>query len=980
MSARRLRPHCAWACAVIAALSGLLAAGVAHAQTTGSVEGLIQDTAGGALPSANVLVSGPSLQGVRTVKSGRDGRFWMPALPPGSYSVTVALAGFRPVTKAATVSLAAKTSIDFALEPAVSEAVSVSGTPQTVDLSSTTGGTNYTADVIARLPVDRNYADIVRSNPAVDTDRGDTQGRALALTIYGATSAENLWIVDGVNTTNAFVGMQGKAINNEFIQEVEVKTDGYGAEYGRALGGVINVITKSGGNAFHGDAFFYYDASAVSAEQVVTPEDQLQGESRMADYRRLDFGADLGGYVLKDRLWFFGAYDRIDFSGEVSPLADTPFVTTEERFPVDETDNLYSAKLTWNVAPTTTLTGTVFGDPSTASGAAGADPRQGPSGRVIGSPAILNRYPSTWYSARDLGGIDYGFRATHLAGSTGLLSLQAGFHQDRNLLTAPEAVRIEDYTCEDGAPGSPCPRPSVPNFVTGGYGWLDGQKDHNLSDRAQYRADFTFYAGNHELKTGADYQDAQSDMTYSVSGEQFVEVFNEYGTTYYRHTFSAVSGEDLTRLSGGRFRARLREVGAFVQDSWRAAPNLTINAGLRWDGETLQDYRGDTRITLNNQWQPRLGVVWDPWSDGRTKVYASAGRFYFAMPTAAMTWWFSDVTGVYVYNFDPASLEPDPNAARVSQDFDVRPPEDAEQGYSAWFGGGPMGTPTDYRLQEMYQDEFTIGIERALDPTFTLGLKASYRRLGNAIEDRCDFVDADGIFYCAIINPGSGERYASGDTPTFDASGTGPASPPARRLYRGIELVSRKSFGTRAWLQASYVHSSLEGNYDGAINEENAGPVPGRNIDFDFPELWYNAYGRLFLDRPNRFRFDGFGTGPWGLTLGLQFFVASGAPLNRLGYFAPYQSSMIYLDPRGSAGRLPTLWDATLSLSCPFTVGPTTVTLLAYVFNVFDNQIPLTRENAWTTGPDPDAVNPDYGKFTSRQAPRFFRAAVRVSF
>ena len=960
-------------------LAGLFGYGAAVAQTTGSIEGVVRDPAGGALLSADVLVSSPNLQGARTVKTGRDGRFWLPALPPGFYTVTAALSGFRPESKAVTVSLDAKSSLEFALEPAISEAVAVSGAAPVVDTTSTTGGTNYTSDVIAHLPVDRNYADIVRSNPAVDTDRGDTQGRALALTVYGATSAENLWIVDGINTTNSFVGLQGKAINNEFIQEVEVKTDGYGAEYGRALGGVVNVITKSGGNTFHGAAFLYYDESAVAAAPRITDDDMLEGESLMDSYRRMDFGADLGGFLLKDRLWFFGAYDRIDFSGEVSPLMDTPLVTTEERFPVDETDNLYSGKLTWNIVSTTTLVGTVFGDPSTTSGAAGADPRQGPSGRVIGSPAILNRDPSTWYSRRGLGGIDYGFRATHLAGSTGLLSLQAGFHQDRNLLTAPEAVRTEDYTCEGGSPGNACVRPTVANFVTGGYGWFDGQKDHNLSDRSQYRADFTFYAGNHELKTGADYQDAQSDMTYSLSGQQLVEAFNEYGTTYYRHTFSAISGEDLTQLSDGRFRARLREVGAFVQDSWRAAANLTINAGLRWDGEALQDYDGVTQLTLNDQWQPRLGVVWDPWNDGRTKVYASAGRFFFAMPTVAMTWWFADVTGVWTYNFDPDSLIPDPDAARVSQDFEGNP-EDAERGYVAWFGGGPAETPADDHLQETYQDEFTIGVERALDPTFIVGLKASYRRLGNAIEERCDFVDADGNLYCAIVNPGSGKRYARGDAPTVAASGTGPATPPARRLYRGIELVARKSFGTRAWLQASYVHSSLEGNYDGAINEENAGPVPGGNVDFDFADLWHNAYGRLFLDRPHRFRFDGFGTGPWGFTLGLQFFVASGAPLNRLGYFDFYQAPLIYLDPRGSVRRLPTLWDANLSLSCPLTFGPVTITLLAYVFNVFNNQIPLTRDNEWTTTPDPEVVNDDYGKFTSRQAPRFFRAAVRVSF
>src|SRR4029077_17325792 len=152
---------------------------------------------------------------------------------------------------------------------ATKEAVTVTGEAPLVDVSSTTTGSNYTAKVIEKLPVSRNYADIIRSNPGVDVDRGENQGRAVALTVYGATSVENQYIIDGVNTTNVIRGFQGKAINGEFIQEIEIKTGGYQAEYGRALGGVVNVITKSGGNEFHGDGFVYYDIYGMRANQVI---------------------------------------------------------------------------------------------------------------------------------------------------------------------------------------------------------------------------------------------------------------------------------------------------------------------------------------------------------------------------------------------------------------------------------------------------------------------------------------------------------------------------------------------------------------------------------------------------------------------------------------------------------------------------------------------------------------------------------------
>src|SRR6185295_14953729 len=131
------------------------------------------------------------------------------------------------------------------------------------------------------------------------------------VTVYGATGLENAYIIDGVNTTGVKTGTQAKSLNNEFIQEVEVKTGGYEAEYGRVLGGTINVITKSGGNEFHGDVFGYYDSDGLAADDKRGSDRANVSQPQFYSPKRLDFGLDAGGYFIKDRLWFFGAYDRV---------------------------------------------------------------------------------------------------------------------------------------------------------------------------------------------------------------------------------------------------------------------------------------------------------------------------------------------------------------------------------------------------------------------------------------------------------------------------------------------------------------------------------------------------------------------------------------------------------------------------------------------------------------------------------------------
>ena len=954
--------------------------------TTGNIEGVARDTSGGPLPGVTVEISSPSLQGVRTGTSERDGRFRFPAVPPGTYAVRATLPGFRTSEMFATVTLDSTATAVFALEPELHEEVAVTGQTPIIDATSTTTGTNYSSRVIERLPVSRNYADIVRSNPGVLPDNGATQGRSLALSIYGSTSVEHQWIIDGVNTTNVFKGVQGKAINNEFVQEVEVKTGGYQAEYGRAVGGVINVITKSGGNTFHGDAFVYYDSDALQAERTFVEgvDSDLTG-MRLAEYERADYGADLGGFVLKDRLWFFAAYNRISNPGQISRYVSSRLVPDTMLFPLETTDNLYSGKLTWNISAGTTLVGNVFADPTTITGAGRSDPR-------IGGPTISNPDPATWESTRHIGGTDFGLRLTQLFGSSTLLTLQGARHQDKYSLEAAGAglqVRVRDFTCEGGTPEQACDIPLDPNAVYGGLGQIFGPVNRSHSHRDQARADATLFRGNHELKLGGDFQDGKTEALTVYTGGQQVGIYNELGQTYYTHDFFSTSNDPNNPTpTDFNTSAVTRDVGAYAQDSWRAAPNLTINAGLRLDREWIIKYTGEAAFATT-VWQPRLGVMWDPLGDGSSKVYAFAGRFSYGLPTDLAIRVWGGVYSVTTYNFSPDSLTQDP--AVIGHE-------------TASVQGSFSGEPVDPDLKGISQDELTIGVEKSLmGGTLTLGLKGTYRRLSGVIEDRCDldYSAPENLgSTCGLMNPGSEKPIAHGDfhgCNGFDGDfyncGIYPSSPipEAKRVYRGIELLARKTLSQRLWLQASYVFSSLRGNFDGEVSEFTGQTDPGINADYDYPEFLRNAYGRRFLDRPHQFRFDGSYVAPFGLSLGLQTWVRSGAPFNRFGYFNEFYPDWIYLMPAGYAGRLPMEWDANLTLAYPIHIGPVTATLQAYVFNLFNNQIRVGQDQSWVAqqpdgypdtlfDPNQPSKNPNYGKITARSNPRLLRFALRVSF
>ncbi len=553
--------------------------------------------------------------------------------------------------------------------------------------------------------------------------------------------------------------------------------------------------------------------------------------------------------------------------------------------------------------------------------------------------------------------------------------------------------------------------------MSNGFGSIFGPTNFNNSTRNAYMLNGTVYAGNNEIKVGGDYEQNQTFTTSHYTGGVRLRIRPCGGTAvcpagvtqFYQHDFytGATGTPDQVVAGylpdGNQANPKTNRIGVYAQDKITISPTLTASLGVRWDSEDVQDYTGTTVFKIKDEWQPRVGIAWDPTGDGTSKVAASFGFFYYSIPTDLNVRSYGAQTTASSYNFssDPYTLTQDPSAPRA---IGVQ--------------GGPASEPVQSGLKGIYQQEYTLSYDKAIDPTFAVGVKGTFRYLGRTVEDRCD-LDASypeaNQNTCVIINPGSNSIYSTGDfhgclgpdyldysgnsatsacssPQTFPASTAQPgqlvtsAVPAAKRQYAAVEFVAKKQIGRAFWGQVSYIWSQLKGNYDGAARQANGGQTdPGINADYDYSAFLHNAYGRLYLDRPSQFRIDGAYTAPFGLTAGLSFFLASGTPQNQIDYFNSIYGSELFGVQRGYAAngqRLPTAYEMNASLGYTLTFNPIQVTLFAQGFSLLNQQTPLDNNQEFTVNPPgtTDQYGYDYHKVTVRRQPRSLRLGARISF
>lgn len=959
----------------------LFIATLGFAQTTGTLKGKVVDDKGQPLPGVTLEVSSPALQGTRVAQSDVNGVFRFPVLPPGSYTLKATMEGFAELEQRdVKVGLDRTVTLTVQMQPAFEEKITVTGESPVIDITSTTTGANFPEELIEDLPSGRTYQDLAFLAPgAVDGGLGDNPS------IMGSSSAENRYLIDGMDTTDAAFGTTGTDVTYNFIQEMEVKSGGYDAEYGGALGGVVNMITKSGSNEFHGDVFGYFtdDSFTASGKKVET------GGSSLESWSKYDVGADIGGKIIEDKLWYFVAYNpnwyKQTRKNDIHDLEGN-YVTTNTVEPEKNGDYL-AAKLTWQVNPNNSLIGTIIADPTDY---------PGDYYTSFYAPESISGIPTNMeYSNSETGGFNYGLIWNSILSPSLLLEAKLShFETSENFSPILDAPHYEDGTTDGRWTNGVGQRV---RFGGPGFQSINGDRW-----RDQLKLSLSWFYGNHEVKGGIQYFQNRYDDVAGVVGssEETCIPLAEGAVTYDSQIGEYVLVEPncdsdgdgeldgwlAPARRGNRWRLRnwgyynsnykqdssgkTEEWSLFLQDNWKVTPYFTLKVGVRADSTKIT---GDSSnlltgrkidLGLSDQIAPRIGFIWDYAQNGRSKLFGHYGRFYESIPLDINVRAFGNENYDFYFYYYPENGEL-PSMENPGTLF-----------YIYRFGGGTMADPG---LEGQYLEEIVLGTEYEVMPNLAVGLKGIWRELGQVIED----ISYDGGFTYFITNPGG----CSTVNPVNNTDlGETVCFPEPERKYRGVELSVNKRFSNNWQLYASLLWSKNEGNYGGLFRQDNGQLDPNITSLYDLPDLLNNAYGLLPNDRKWQFKSYGSYRFNFGLTTGFYFQWMSGTPISKLGAHSTYGPNERFVTPRGSAGRTPSWYALDLHLAYPFKITDTMeLSLMADVFNVTNAQKAIAVDQEWTFCDETEncadvQTNPYWGEPSAYQTPRAYRLAVKFAW
>ncbi|MEN8154173.1 MAG: carboxypeptidase regulatory-like domain-containing protein [Acidobacteriota bacterium] len=917
-------------------------------EQSGEVVGTVVLADGSAIPGVLIEVDGKNLVGKKTAVSNENGAFRILGLPPGNYDFVFTLEGFKTFKRNDVKVVLGKTvKLDILMETGtIKEEIVITGKAPVIDVRNSAAAVNISKDVFLKLPKGRDFTSLIVTQAG--TNNENIGG---GLQMEGASSSENTFFVDGVNTTTIEGGVSGQAVNYDYVEEVQTKATGYNAEFGGSMGGVVNVITKSGGNEYHGDLLAYLNADWLDGEPRdalrLNPIDSSVGEYfhyPKDKYTTLEPGLALGGFLIKDKVWFYGNFmprffkqiRQVDAIG-YPEAAGAEYDRTIERM-------RGSAKLTAAITPKIriSLSGTLDNR---------VDKKSLPSQSGSFNPAA---------STYDDYGYEYpGFTAAASLdwsiGDNSFLNIQGGmFETDSYSSSVPENIptRLRHAYSNYNIPGMP-DHLKVP----AGYyniGWSDiYNSTMDLARKTSAKADFTTYlsaGGEHVIKAGFGWNQLFMDKEQGITTEYWYFYWGKPTYTMLDGTAVPVKYGYARALGpyGTVADAVSDRFSFYLQDSWTIKDNLTLNFGVRLEQEAIP-HMDDTLGTaftfgFGQKIAPRFGFAYDLKGDGKTKIFGSAGLYYDVMKLDMVA---GSLGGLKWYDswYEIANLDWTLYDGTEGWSF---------TGSEAPINGGQFLESKNHRipstdnlqpidsLKPTSKMEISLGFAQELSENVALTVRGTYNSMLETIEDIGVQTSHGEEYY--IANPGSdwiNEQYRlSGEAGLMPV---GRSCPGPNREYYALSVQLDKKFSDN-WLGgASVTFSRLTGNHSGLASSDEWGRQnPGVERYWD---LWFFMYdasmneviGLLPTDRPIDFKFYGAYTFDFGLTVGVNGYAKTGTPVstefmlnNQQGWY-PYG--------RADAGRTPFIWQLDTYVEYTLKLGKANLQLSANITNLTNNNI-----------------------------------------
>jgi outer membrane receptor protein involved in Fe transport len=989
-----------WVAFVIAVAAWLSPRAVLAQQGAAVLTGTVVDASDKSpLGDVVVTVTSPALQGEQTVVTDATGLYRVPDLPPGVYTLRLDKEKYKPYARDG-ITLRTDTTIrvnaELLPEALKAEEVTVVARPPTVDVGSSSTGMNIGQDFTRRIPIaapsqkgsaTRSFEAVAEAVPGARDDHYGTS-------ISGTTSPENNYVLDGTSVNNPTYGIIGTPLSIEFIKELNVISGGYMPEYGRSTGGILNAVTKTGSNEYHGSAFMFWTPGGLEGTRKVVSRAGQTVQTLPSLAYIGDVGADVGGPIQKDKLWFYVGVDfarsqytigrqlqqfRLDsmknnvLDSNGFPIAD-PIPNTYKTYIADMNQIQAMGKLTYLVNPDNTVSLALFAAPTTAGGKDGSgnpkyslDPQTGLFERDPRNTSGANGQVQALANERIADAYDGSFKwSSAFNNKRVLLDTTLGWHHqvtailpydgtlpgDQSGLGGVPAViwRAGSHTITEPqfgetVPAGYCMTPQacpVQLYNTGGSGYMS----HQVLNRFQGRSVLTTLfqgAGHHVVKAGIDVEllTYGNDKAYSGYTTYREATSGKYFGDYRGYSF--LDGpNDAILLPKVHTETKSVTAGGFVQDSWSVVDRITLNVGVRYDAQFLYNAAGDRGLSLPNEWSPRLGVIYDPTQSGRAKIFANYARFYESVPLDAADRSLSSEPQV-VSRHPPApagapcaSGPQPPGGVGPCVDPALRIPFNGGDPNTKFTTNGAGSTPVDPDIKPQSSDEFVAGAEYEVVKDGRFGVSYTKRWINYIIED----MSRDEATTYFLGNPGYG---------------IAKDFPKPTRNYDAVTVYFSKIFSDD-WLgEASYTISRLYGNWSGLFLAENNQLDPNITGAFDLISLLPNTTGPLPGDRTHQIKL--FGAKDWTLDpqdhvmTGVAFRAHSGEPTNYLGSHPIYGNDTAFILPRGSGDRTPWVFTTDLNLGYRFNIDKDkAVQATVDIFNLFNFQAETAKDQRYTTG------------------------------